>query len=50
MEGRITTRSWEDKETKEKKYRTEIMANRVQFGEKSRAKKQQEEEGAEKEV
>jgi len=27
IEGRIQTRSWEDKETKEKKYRTEIIVN-----------------------
>lgn len=32
VEGRITTRSWEDKNTKEKKYRTEIVADQVQFG------------------
>jgi single-strand DNA-binding protein len=27
IEGRIQTRSWEDKDTKEKKYRTEIIVN-----------------------
>ena len=27
VEGRIQTRSWEDKETKEKRYRTEIVVN-----------------------
>jgi single-strand DNA-binding protein len=27
IEGKITTRSWEDKETKQKKYRTEIIVN-----------------------
>jgi single-strand DNA-binding protein len=27
IEGRIQTRSWEDKETKEKRYRTEIVVN-----------------------
>ncbi len=27
IEGRIQTRSWEDKETKEKRYRTEIVIN-----------------------
>ncbi len=32
IEGRIQTRSWDDKTTGEKKYRTEIVADRVQFG------------------
>ncbi|HWA32287.1 MAG TPA: single-stranded DNA-binding protein [Candidatus Paceibacterota bacterium] len=32
IEGRIETRSWDDKNTGEKKYRTEIIADRVQFG------------------
>jgi single-strand DNA-binding protein len=27
IEGRITTRSWEDKETHQKRYRTEILVN-----------------------
>lgn len=35
VEGRIQTRSWEDKTTGEKKYRTEIVADRTQFGPKS---------------
>ena len=35
IEGRIETRSWDDKTTGEKKYRTEIIAYRVQFGQKS---------------
>lgn len=35
IEGRITTRSWDDKTTGEKKYRTEIVAEAVQFGPKS---------------
>ena len=35
VEGRIETRSWDDKTTGEKKYRTEIIADRVQFGAKS---------------
>lgn len=35
IEGRITTRSWDDKTTNEKKYRTEIVADAVQFGPKS---------------
>ncbi|MGA2252947.1 single-stranded DNA-binding protein [Terracidiphilus sp.] len=29
LEGRITTRSWDDKETGQKKYRTEIIASDV---------------------
>jgi single-strand DNA-binding protein len=32
IEGRIQNRSWDDKTTGEKKYRTEIVADRVQFG------------------
>ena len=32
VEGRIQTRNWEDKETGKKMYRTEIVADRVQFG------------------
>ena len=32
VEGRMQTRSWDDKTTGEKKYRTEIVAERVQFG------------------
>ena len=32
VEGRMQTRSWDDKGTGEKKYRTEIVADRVQFG------------------
>lgn len=35
IEGRITTRSWDDKTSGEKKYRTEIVADAVQFGPKS---------------
>ncbi len=35
VEGRIQTRSWEDKTSGEKKYRTEIVADRTQFGPKS---------------
>ena len=35
VEGRIQTRSWDDKKTGEKKYRTEIVADHVQFGPKS---------------
>src|ERR1700691_2321189 len=32
IEGRLQTRSWDDKKTNEKKYRTEVVADRVQFG------------------
>jgi single-strand DNA-binding protein len=35
VEGRIQTRSWDDKTSGEKKYRTEIVADAVQFGPKS---------------
>jgi len=37
IEGRIDTRSWDDKTSGEKKYRTEIIADRVQFGAKGGA-------------
>ncbi len=32
VEGRIQTRSWDDAATGTKRYRTEIIADRVQFG------------------
>ncbi len=32
VEGRMQTRSWDDKTSGEKKYRTEIIADRIQFG------------------
>lgn len=32
VEGRMQTRSWEDKTSGEKKYRTEIIADKTQFG------------------
>ncbi len=32
VEGRMQTRSWDDKTSGQKKYRTEIVADRVQFG------------------
>ena len=35
IEGRMQTRSWDDKTSGEKKYRTEIVADRIQFGPKS---------------
>ena len=35
VEGRMQTRSWDDKNSGEKKYRTEIVAEKTQFGPKS---------------
>lgn len=35
VEGRMQTRSWDDVATKTKKYRTEVIADRVQFGPKA---------------
>src|SRR3989344_2603864 len=35
VEGRMQTRSWDDKTSGQKKYRTEIVADRVQFGPRS---------------
>lgn len=32
IEGRMQTRSWDDQATNSKKYRTEVIADRVQFG------------------
>lgn len=32
IEGRMQTRSWDDVATNSKKYRTEVIADRVQFG------------------
>lgn len=32
VEGRMTTRSWDDKDTGKKMYRTEVVAENVQFG------------------
>ena len=32
VEGRMQTRSWDDAATSTKKYRTEVIADRVQFG------------------
>jgi single-strand DNA-binding protein len=32
VEGRMQTRSWDDKASGEKKYRTEVVADRTQFG------------------
>ena len=37
VEGRMQTRSWDDKESGQKKYRTEIIADRTQFGPKGGA-------------
>jgi len=35
VEGRLQTRSWDDKASGQKKYRTEIVADTVQFGQKA---------------
>ena len=35
IEGRLQTRSWDDKDTGQKKYRSEIVAESVQFGAKT---------------
>jgi single-strand DNA-binding protein len=35
VEGRMQTRSWDDAGTGTKKYRTEVIADRVQFGPKA---------------
>lgn len=35
VEGRIETRSWDDQATNSKKYRTEIIADTIQFGSKN---------------
>ena len=35
VEGRMETRSWDDKNSGEKKYRTEVIADSVQFGPKA---------------
>ncbi len=43
VEGRIQTRSWEDKNSGEKKYRTEIVAENVQFGIKLNSKSESQE-------
>lgn len=32
IEGRLQTRSWDDKQTGQKKYKTEIVAETIQFG------------------
>ena len=45
VEGRIQTRSWDDKQSGEKKYRTEIVADSVQFlGDKGERQGRDEEE------
>ncbi|PIR44430.1 MAG: single-stranded DNA-binding protein [Candidatus Vogelbacteria bacterium CG10_big_fil_rev_8_21_14_0_10_51_16] len=35
VEGRMQTRSWDDQTSGQKKYRTEVVADRVQFGPKA---------------
>jgi single-strand DNA-binding protein len=37
VEGRLSTRNWDDKETGKKMYRTEIVADSVQFGTEAKA-------------
>lgn len=32
IEGRLQTRSWDDKQTGQKRFRTEVVAERMQFG------------------
>lgn len=39
IEGRMQTRSWDDATTNSKKYRTEVIADRVQFGSNTGASK-----------
>ena len=40
LEGRIQTRSWDDKTSGEKKYRTEIVVESMQFGPKTQGSNQ----------
>ena len=47
VEGRIVTRSWDDKNDGTKKYRTEIVADRIQFGPRSGGSGGQSAEGGE---
>lgn len=48
IEGRLQTRSWDDKTSGEKKYRTEVIADRVQFGPKGGGGTGQRDGGADK--
>lgn len=41
IDGKIQTRSWDDTKTGEKKYRTEILANSIQFGNNKSSAKQE---------
>lgn len=41
IEGRLKTRSWEDKETSKKMYRTEIIADKMEFGQKPKGAEKQ---------
>lgn len=43
IEGELQTRSWDDKDSGKKMYRTEIVAHNVQFGHNPNAKKQNQE-------
>ena len=37
VSGRLKTSTWEDKDTRKKMYRTEIIADKFEFGQKSKA-------------
>lgn len=50
VEGRMQTRSWDDKTSGEKKYRTEIVADRIQFGPKGGGASSSGAQGAPKEA
>lgn len=42
IQGRLKTGSWDDKETGQKRYRTEIITEKFEFGQKSKANQGQE--------
>lgn len=44
IEGRLRTRSWDDKTTGQKRYRTEIIAERIQYGPRQASLPQQQDE------
>lgn len=50
IEGRLQTRSWEDKTSGEKKYKTEIVLESFQFGDKNEKKESQKLDDERKEV
>jgi single-strand DNA-binding protein len=45
FEGRIVTRSWDDKTTGEKRYRTEIIISEFEFGAKSQSREAKQGQG-----